>query len=199
MFECSGAMVFEGLLDPKHYNTPTLEHYNTPRTVSSNAVRIVARVLWILPALWFFLTVDQVKVALDLKATWEAGTPATAEVVTFENSNRADVTYGYVSLRVPLADGQVLMKEKMSLPQSLLPRLQGQETLAVRVRLGAAQEVVIAQLMPAHWLIAASQAGISLLGAILFFTGVFWWNRYLKKKGDPARRTLDEEEAVVES
>ena len=167
--------------------------------MSSNAARIIARILWILPALLFFLTFNQVKVALDLKATWEAGTPATAEVVTFENSNRADVTYGYVSLRVPLADGQVLMKEKMSLPHSLLPRLKGRETLEVRVRPGAAQEVVIVQLMPAHWLIAASQSGISLLGALLFFAGVFWWNRYLKKKGDPARRTLDEEETMVET
>ena len=164
----------------------------------SNAARLIARVLWLLPALLFFLTFTQVQVALDLRATFEAGVPATGEVVAFDNTNRADVTYGYVSLRVPLADGRVLMKEKMSLPHSLLPRLEGQETVVVRVRPGAAQEVVIAQLMPAHWLIAASQAGISLLGALIFFTGVFWWNRYLKKKGDPARRTLNEEETTVE-
>ncbi len=147
----------------------------------SNAVRIVARILWILPAILIFLTLNQAKVALDLRATWEEGTPATADVLVFENSNRADVTYGYVSLQVLLPDGQTLTKEKMSLPHSLLPRLEGQETLAVRVRPGAAQEIVIAQLMPTHWLIAASQAGISFLGALLFFAGVFWWNRYLKK------------------
>ncbi len=162
----------------------------------SNAARLIARILWILPALLIFLSLNQAKVALDLRATWEAGTPATAEVLTYEYSNRADVTYGYVSLRVPLPDGQALMKEKMSLPHSLLPRLEGQETLAVRVRLGAAQEVVIAQLMPTHWLIAASQAGISLIAALIFFAFVFWWNRYLKKKGDPARRSVSEEETA---
>jgi len=164
--------------------------------VPSNAARIIARLLWIVPALLFFLTIDQAKVALDLRATFDEGVPATAEVITFENSNRADVTYGYVSLRVPLPDGQVLTKEKMSLPHSLLPRLEGQETVEVRVRPGAAQEVVIVSLMPAHWIIAASQAGISLLGALIFFTGVFWWNRYLKKKGDPARRSVGEEETA---
>ena len=162
----------------------------------SNATRIIARILWILPAILIFLSLDQAKVALDLRATWEAGTPATAEVLTFENSNRADVTYGYVSLRVSLPDGQALTKEKMSLPHSLLPRLEGQETLDVRVMPGAAQEIVIAQLMPTHWLIAASQAGISLVGALIFFSFVFWWNRYLKKKGDPARRSVAEGETA---
>ncbi len=160
--------------------------------MSSTAARIIARLLWIAPAILFFLTVDQVKVALDLRATWETGTPATAEVLTFENSNRADVTYGYVDLQIPLPDGRTLTKEKLSLPHSLLPRIAREETLEVRVRPGAAQDVVIASLMPAHWLIAASQAGISLFGGLIFFVGVFWWNRYLKVKGDPARRSLDE-------
>ena len=146
----------------------------------------IARILWIIPALLFFLAVNQAKVAVDLRSTWERGTPAMAEVTTFENSNRADVTYGFVSLRVPLEDGCVLTKEKMSLPHSLLPRLQGREALKVRVRVGAAQEIVIDRIMPAHWLIAASQVGISLLGAALFLAGLYWWNAYLRKHGDPA-------------
>ena len=162
----------------------------------SNAAYIIARLLWIAPALLLFLTINQAKVALALRATWETGVPSTAEVLTFENSNRADVTYGYVSLRVPLPDGGEMVKEKMSLPHSLLPRIEGQETLDVRVQPGAAQAVVIAHLMPTHWLIAASQAGISIIGALMFFAGFFWWNRYLKKKGDPARRTLQEGETA---
>ena len=159
--------------------------------MATNAARLIARLLWFMPALLFFLTLNQTKVALDLRATWEEGTPATAEVLAFENTNRADVTYGYVSLRIPLPDGQILTKEKMSLPHSLLPRVKNEETLAVRVRPGAAQEVVIASIMPAHWMIAASQAGMSLVGGLILFVGVFWWNRYLRREGDPARRTLD--------
>ncbi len=163
----------------------------------STSARIIARVLWFLPALLLFLTLYQAKAALDLRATWQQGTPASAEVFDYKDSNRADVTYGYVSLRVPLADGQVLTKEKLSLPKTLLPRLEGQQMLEVRVRPGAAQEVVIVSLMPAHWLIAASQSGMAFMGALLFAAGVFWWNRFLRRHGDPARRSHDEE-ALVE-
>ena len=69
----------------------------------SNAARFIARMLWILPAVLLFLTLHQAKVALDLRATWQQGTSAVAEVLHYENSNRVDVTYGYVSLRVSLA------------------------------------------------------------------------------------------------
>ena len=157
----------------------------------SAAARIIARLLWFLPGLLLFLTLYQAKAALDLRATWRQGTPAAAEVFDYKDSNRADVTYGYVSLRVSLADGQVLTKEKLSLPKTLLPRLAGEETLEVRVRPGAAQEVVIAPLMPAHWLIAAAQSGMALMGALLFAAGVFWWNRFLRRQGDPARRETE--------
>ncbi len=152
-------------------------------------VRIVARILWVVPALLLLLSLDQAKVAYDLRATWRQGTSATAEVIEWERSNRADVTYGYVSLRVPLGDNRVLAKDKMSLPYSLLPRLEGETTLDVHVRQGAPQEVVIDRIMPAHWLIAASQVGISLVGAVLFFAGVFWWNAYLRNQSDTGNPT----------
>ena len=41
-------------------------------------------------------------------------------------------------------------------------------------------------LMPAHWLIAAGQAGMALIGAVLLFWGIFAWNKYLIEEGDPA-------------
>ena len=147
----------------------------------SKTSRVVARVLWFAPLMLLFLTINQAKVALDLRATWVKGTPTTAQVVEYEDSNRADVTYGYVSLQVRLADGSVLNKDKMSLPKTLLPRLQGHEQLDVRVRPGAAQEVVIASLMPVHWVLAASQSGMAFLGMLLFGAGVFWWNRTLRR------------------
>ncbi len=150
--------------------------------MDSNAARIVARILWFAPALLLFLTLNQAKVSLDLRRTWQQGAPAVAEVLAFENANRVDVTYGYVSLRVPLEDGQVLTKEKLSLPTPLLERLEDAQTLAVHVQPGAAQEVVIDRLMPAHWLIAAGQSGMALLATLLFGAGVFWWNRSLRRQ-----------------
>ena len=148
----------------------------------SNAARLIARLLWAAPALLLFLTINQAKVAYDLRQTWRTGTAATAEVLSYENANRVDVTYGYVGLRIPLEDGSVLTKDRLSLPPTILPRLEDAETLAVHVRPGAAQEVVIDRLMPAHWLIAATQAGMAFLGALLFGVGVFWWNRALRRQ-----------------
>ena len=122
--------------------------------------------------------------AINLKSTWERGTETIARVTSYENSNRADVNYGFVSLHVLLEDGRTLKRDRVSLPHSLLPRLEGKSRLTVRVRPGAAQDIVIDDLMPAHWLIAASQFGISLLGALLLFIGVFWWNRTLWRQED---------------
>jgi hypothetical protein len=160
--------------------------------VVSDTSRIIARALWVLPALLLFLVVNQTQVAVELRATWERGRPAVAEVLAMENTNRADITYDYISIRVPMADGQVLTKEKMSLPHSLMPRVGDQKTLEVRVRPGASQEVVFASLMPAHWLIAAAQAGMSLIGFLILAIGVFWWNRFLQRQGDPALRRVDD-------
>ena len=151
-------------------------------------VRIVARILWAVPPLLLLLSANQARVAYELRTTWLQGERATAEVTAWERSNRADVTYGYVSLRVPMADGTALVKDKMSLPYSLLPRLEGAATLDVHVRRGAPQEVVIDRIMPAHWLIAAAQFGISLFGALLLFTGVYGWNAHLRRQADPAGR-----------
>ena len=159
--------------------------------VPSNAARLVARLLWIVPALLLFLTINQAKVAHDVRQTWRTGTPATAEVLAYENADRVDVTYGYVNLRVTLADGTTLTKENLSLPSTILPRLEGAETLAVRVRPGAAQEIVIDQLMPAHWLIAAAQAGMAFLAALIFGGGVLWWNRLLRRQAAMASAEKD--------
>lgn len=153
-----------------------------------DATRLIARLLWIVPAVLLFLTFNQVKVAYDLRQTWEQGTPATAEVLAYDNANRVDVTYGYVSLRVPLPDGRVMDKDRLSLPPTILPRLEGETELAVHVRPGAAQELVIDKLMPAHWLIAAGQAGMSFFGFLLFGGFVLWWNRYLQRQ----REHMDE-------
>jgi hypothetical protein len=144
--------------------------------------RLIARILWVFPGFLLFLAFNQAKVAYDLRQTWEHGTPATAEVLAYDNANRVDVTYGYVSLRVLMPDGSVIEKDQMSLPPTILPRLEDDSELAVHVRPGAAQELVVDKLMPAHWLIAAGQAGMGLIGFLLFGAGVLWWNRYLRRQ-----------------
>ena len=144
-------------------------------------VRIIATIFWVVPILLMCLAVNQVFVAGQLRDTWNHGLPAVAQVEKFESTNRADVTYGYINLRVMLPDGTMIQREKMSLPQSLWSRIKGQDSLQVHVRPGESQEIVIDELMPAHWLIAASQTGISFLGALLSGVLAFFWNRSLRR------------------
>ncbi len=133
----------------------------------------VIRLSWLIPVVLAGLAANQAKVAWDLNSTWRNGVSATAQLVAYERSNRADVTYGYVGLVVSLADGTRLEEEKLSLPHSLLPRLEGVDSVEVKVRQGAAQDVVIASIMPAHFWIAISNAGMSLAGILLFLGVAF--------------------------
>lgn len=151
---------------------------------------LIARLLWIFPALLILLTVHQAKVAYDIHQTLQQGTPATAEVVETFKSERVDVSFDYVSLRVPLPDGRVLVKEKMSLPHMLYPQVEGKETLDVLVMPGEAQAVVIADIARPQWRIAAINAAMSFLGFLFFSVAVFAWNRFLNRKGDPADRPV---------
>ncbi len=140
-------------------------------------VQVIARFFWFVPLVLAGLAVNQGYVAMQLRKTWSTGESAIAMVEEFDVTNRADVTYGYINLRVLLPDGQIIERQKMSLPQSLWSRVKGQDSLHVHLRPGASQEIVIDRLMPAHWLIAASQMGISLIGAL--FSGVlaYFWNQ----------------------
>ncbi len=145
-------------------------------------VRVIARIFWGVPFILICLAVNQGLVAVQLRETWNQGVPAIAKVEEFDVTNRADVTYGYINLQVTLPDGQTIDRQRMSLPQSLWSRVKGQDSLRVHVRPGASQEIVIDRLMPAHWLIAASQMGISLIGAILSGVLAYFWNRSLRRE-----------------
>ena len=161
--------------------------------MASKTSRLTARLLWLVPLLLVVLTINQAKVAYDLHWTLASGTPAVAEVLEVHKTNRVDVTFGSVRLRVPVA-GQTV-ERTFPLPISLLPQVEDRETVDVIVLPGAAQEVVVAAIARPQWRMAASNAAMSFIGLVLATLGVFAWNRYLARKGDPADQAVPLAEA----
>lgn len=166
--------------------------------MNGSLLQWVARIAWLVPLLFFGLSVHQGKVAYDLHATKATGTPASAEVLEMKKGNRQDVTYDYVSLRVDLPDGGTLTREKLSLPHGLVPPLLDRETLQVTVKEGASIPVVITEKIgptPAvdtQMRIAGINGLMSLGAALLFGFGIWFWNRSLRRNGDPADRGVSE-------
>lgn len=165
-----------------------------------SSTRWVARALWIAPAFLALICAHQVWTAYTFSQTMQQGTPTTAQVTKLEQSNRVDVTYDYINLRVALPDGGTLTKKKMSVSHTIAPLLANKKRLAVWVRPGAAQDVVIRERGPYGQEIGRKQqreavvnAAMSGLAALLFGFGVFWWNGYLKREGDPAAQSAEEE------
>lgn len=169
-----------------------------PHKVFDGMLRLMARAAWVLPIFFLFLAGHQAKVASDLNATATAGTPATADVLEVHKEDRVDVTYDYISLRVRLENGETLTREKMSLPHSLVPALQDKETLSVRVAPGNARDVVITErilddpVVGTQTRIAMMNGAIGLGAALFFGIGIFFWNRNLRRHGDPASRGVTE-------
>jgi hypothetical protein len=166
--------------------------------VNGSLLQRVAQIAWLVPVLFFGLALHQGKVAYDLRATNQDGTSATAEVLKIKKGNRQDVTYDYVSLRVDLPDGETLTRKKMSLPHGVVPPLLDRETLEVRVNKKASIPIVITEkigptpVVNTQTRIAGINGLMSLVAALLFGLGVWFWNRSLRRDGDPADRGIEE-------
>ena len=166
--------------------------------MNKSLLQWVALGAWLVPVLFFGLSLHQAKVVYDLHATKTAGTPVTAEVLEIHKEDRTDVTYDYVSLRATMPDGSTFTREKLSMPHGLIPPLMDRETLSVRVQEGASIPVVITEpigptpVVDTQIRIAGLNGLISLGAALLFGFGVWFWNRSLGRDGDPADRGVAE-------
>lgn len=158
----------------------------------------IARLAWILPLLLLGLSLHQAKVAYDLHRTKTTGQEATAEVLNIHKDNRTDVTYDYISIRVPLTDGTTITRKKLSLPHGLVPILEGKKQLKVRVDPGGPRGIVIMEpvqstpVVDTQIRIAGINGLMSFGAALLFGFGVWFWNRSLRRAGDPAERGRSE-------
>ena len=59
--------------------------------MTSSAIQVVARLLWVFPALLLFLMLNQAKVAYDLNATLRGGDDAVAQVLEYHKDDRVDM------------------------------------------------------------------------------------------------------------
>mgnify|MGYP006896934936 CR=1 FL=1 len=166
--------------------------------VSTPLTQRVAQAAWLLPLFFLGISVHQGTVVYDLYTTNAQGTEVTAEVQEIHIENRTQVTYDYVSLRVPMPDGTTLTRDRLSLPHGIVPALQGKETLTVRVGPGANPSIVVTEpigptpVVETQMRIAGINGLMSLGAALLFGVAVFYWNRSLRRDGDPADRGVSE-------
>lgn len=169
--------------------------------MTNSLLQRVALIAWVVPALFLGLSIHQGKVAYDLHATKVNGEAATADVLEIQKGNRTDITYDYVSLRVTMPDGETFTREKLSLPHGLVPPLLDEETLDVRVDQAASIPIVITHtigptpVVDTQMRIAGINGLISFFAALLFGVGVWFWNRALRRDGDPAERGVAEPDA----
>ncbi len=177
-----------GIIKVATEQVPTSEPSVADPDSKKQPVSVVARMMWFFPIVLVLLAANQFKVGVDLRETATNGVAAVAEITDFKRVDRADVTYGHVSLRIRMADGSIVMKEKMPLPYSLLHRVEGEDQVDVHVLKNASQDVVIDLVSGAQWRLALIQGVIAALAALMAITGIVAWTRYLKKHGDPALR-----------
>jgi len=152
---------------------------------------LIARLMWAVPVGMLLLAINQVMVTTDLRATLEEGTLLVANVDSVVTTNRSEISYDYVDLTVPMPSGETLRFEKVTMPHSLFTYIQDETKLDVRVMPGAAQELVIVQVADTQWRIAAMNAAICFVFGILTGVGIYFWNKTLTQKGDPAMTALN--------
>ena len=147
---------------------------------------LVARIAFLVPLVLILLCAHQIKTALDLSRTRADGTLAQAHVLRYERSDRKDVTHVELDLEAMLPDGEMFVKERLALPYSIGHRVE-EDSLAVLVLPGSAQEVVIASIIRTQISIAWSNAGMAFMAFLMAFVGVIAWNRFLNRPQDSAR------------
>jgi hypothetical protein len=97
-----------------------------------------------------------------------------------------------------MPDGSTLTRERLSLPHGIVPALKGRETLKVRVASGGSRSIVVTEAINSTPVVdtqirIAGINGLMSFGAALLFGIVIWfWNRSLRRDGDPAERGVSE-------
>mgnify|MGYP006919303554 CR=1 FL=1 len=143
------------------------------------SAKTVARLAWFVPVLLLALTIHQVFTAFELDKTMDEGILAWAEVTRYDRTDRKDVTQVELDMIVHMPDGSQFVRDNLALPYSIGHRVEA-DTLSVMVLAGSAQEVVIQEIGETQVKIAWSNAAMSLIGLLMTFVGVFYWNKMMR-------------------
>ena len=109
----------------------------------------------------------------------DEGILAWAEVTRYDRTDRKDVTQVELDMIVHMPDGSQFVRDNLALPYSIGHRVEA-DTLSVMVLAGSAQEVVIQEIGETQVKIAWSNAAMSLIGLLMTFVGVFYWNKMMR-------------------
>jgi len=147
-------------------------------------IRLLAKLMWLMPALLLFYSLYLVQAGFDQKKTWEDGYKTIAEVTNVQVDQRSEITYGEIELSFEDEEGAEVV-ESMPLPLSLLFMVKDEASLPITYNASSSKPVTIDRVARALWKLSMINAAICLFAGLLLIIPVFAWNRYLKKHGDP--------------
>ncbi|MFN3597477.1 MAG: hypothetical protein ACK41D_09440 [Rubricoccaceae bacterium] len=148
---------------------------------------LVARLLWLAPALMLVISVALVRAGGEQREIAESGTTVEAEVLDVYVRERSEITRGDVQLRFTPPGADAPVERRFELPLAFLKDLEQREgeTIPVLVRPGDDQ-IVLGQYSRVQWVMTYSFAAMAFVAALGLSLLVAAWNRYLARKGDPA-------------
>lgn len=152
---------------------------------------LVARLLWALPLLLFFISGYLVWAGLEQRNAATDGVAVQAEVLGIETTERSEITRGDVRLRFVPPGGSVAVERTVEMPLTFLKSIEARDLqqITVLARPGHDQ-IVLEPYMRPQWILSLSFAAMALIGAIGLSVMVRGWNRFLSEHGDPANVAL---------
>ncbi len=154
-------------------------------------IKVIAKLLWLVPALLLFYSFYLVNAGLDQKSTLDDGYKTLAQVTQVDVDQRAEITYGEIDLAFSDQSG-LEIKETLPLPLSLLFMVRDEKELEVTYKADSSKPVVINKIARALWRMSLINAAICFVAGLLLIIPVFAWNRYLARHGDPGRVRSEE-------
>lgn len=153
---------------------------------------IVARLLWALPLLMFVICIALVRAGMGQKSAAETGEVITARIDSVDIRERAEITHGAVYLTYTPPDQVESITRPVEMQLVFVKDLEGREGESIEIRVDEQTgQIVRNDHSRAQWVLTLSFAGMALIGGLGLVWLVGGWNRFLKREGDPADRSVE--------